>query len=66
MTKEARPSRDPTRHCWRKTGKQNIGLDFPISIENWLNLSTTAHMTRIIFVTAKLSQRRATKFILEN
>ena len=54
-----------------KKGKQNIGLDFPISIENWLNLSTTAHDTHyccynLLKITTKLSQRRATKFILEN
>ena len=23
-------------------------LDFPISIENWLNLSTTAHVTHVV------------------
>ena len=28
---------------------ENIGLDFPISIENRLNLSTIAHVIRIIF-----------------
>ena len=28
---------------------ESIGLDFPISIENRLNLSTTAHVIRIIF-----------------
>ena len=25
-------------------------LDFPISIENWLNLSTTAHVTHVTHV----------------
>ena len=30
---------------------ENMGLDFPINIENRLNLSTTAHVIRIIVVT---------------
>ena len=32
-----------------KKEKENTGLYFPISIENRLNLSTTAHVIRIIF-----------------
>ena len=33
-----------------KKENENIGLDFPISIENRLNLSTIAHVIRIIFL----------------
>ena len=32
-----------------KKENENTGLDFPISIENRLNLRTTAHVIRIIF-----------------
>ena len=32
-----------------KKENENIGLDFPISTENRLNLSTIAHVIRIIF-----------------
>ena len=32
-----------------KKENENTGLDFPISIENWLTLSTTAHVIHIIF-----------------
>ena len=36
-------------HCWRKKENENTGLDFPISIENWFNLSTIEHVINIIF-----------------
>ena len=32
-----------------KKENENMGLDFPISIENWLTLSTTALVIHIIF-----------------
>ena len=32
-----------------KKENENTGLDFPISIENWFNLSTTEHVIHIIF-----------------
>ena len=32
-----------------KRENENTGLDFPISIEDWLTLSTTAHVIHIIF-----------------
>ena len=32
-----------------KKENENIGLDFPISIENWMTLSTIAHVIHIIF-----------------
>ena len=32
-----------------KKENENTGLDFPTIIENWLTLSTTAHVIHIIF-----------------
>ena len=32
-----------------KKENENTGLDFPISIENWFNLSTIEHVINIIF-----------------
>ena len=36
-----------------KKEDENIGLDFPISIKNRLNLSTIAHVIRIVFLNSE-------------
>ena len=39
----------PLRIAGGKQENENTGLDFPISIENWFNLSTIEHVIHIIF-----------------